>query len=393
MTPTRSQVENWDTDHLNAAADHWSKTATVWEDRFTELATQITSPGGSPWEGKAAEAAQQRAYSDRLIVVGLSDQLHDASAIARRGATELQEACRLVRRSIESAENAGFTVGEDFSVTDQHHYSRVAAAARQAQAEAFAADLRVHVGVLVAADARIASEITAATAGLGKDPFTESGSQKAVTDRLLGNAADGGKPGPDGKSSPEHFDVVPDSTNRTFMAAGAVVDGTTDAIREAAVKAMKSGAQTGPGKASPGLVKFLDDVKIAGRTMKGISGVGGVMSAVMVVPNAIADHGQGDSWLKSFGKEGGGAVAGFTSGAAVGAIAGSFIPIPGVGTVAGLVVGGAVGYVATEFLDTNWEPLADAVGGAVHGVESATNAVGNAVGSAARSVASVFSFG
>jgi hypothetical protein len=61
--------------------------------------------------------------------------------------------------------------------------------------------------------------------------------------------------------------------------------------------------------------------------------------------------------------------------------------------VAGLAVGAVVGYLATEGLDTYWEPLADTVGSAVHGVESAANAVGDAVGSAARGVASVFSFG
>ena len=64
-----------------------------------------------------------------------------------------------------------------------------------------------------------------------------------------------------------------------------------------------------------------------------------------------------------------------------------------VGTIAGLVVGGVVGYLATEGLDTYWEPLADAVGSAVQGVESSANAVGNAVGGAMRGIASVFSFG
>ena len=197
MTPTRSQVENWDTEHLDAAADHWSKTATVWEDRFTQLATQINNPGGTPWEGAAAEAAQHRAYSDRLIVIGLSDQLHDAAAIARKGSTELQEACRLVMRSVQSAENDGFIVGEDFSVTDHHVYSRVAAASRQAKAEGYVADIRAAVADLVTADTRIASEILTAASGLGKDHFGESegqsavpgGDQKPVADALSGKMA------------------------------------------------------------------------------------------------------------------------------------------------------------------------------------------------------------
>jgi hypothetical protein len=129
-------------------------------------------------------------------------------------------------------------------------------------------------------------------------------------------------------TQPEKFDWAPDGKEWTFIGAGAVVDGTTDAIRKAAVTAMKEGATSGPGKASPGLVKFLDDVKIAGKTIKGVSGAGGVMSAVMVIPNVLADRGEGDSWRKAFGKNAGGAAAGVGAGAAAGAIAGTFIPIP-----------------------------------------------------------------
>jgi len=175
MMPTLSQVANWDTDHLDAAADHWSATAQIWEDRFTRYATQVRAPGGVPWEGEAGEAAQQRAHSDRMSVIGLADQLHEASAIARAGAMQIAEAARLVMRNVQAAEREGFTVGEDFSVFDHHVYNRAVAAMRQAQAEGFAADLRATVADLMAADARVASDLTTATAGLSKDPFAESG--------------------------------------------------------------------------------------------------------------------------------------------------------------------------------------------------------------------------
>ncbi len=174
MIPTLYEVRRWGTAHLTEAADAWTRTATVWEDQFTELVTQVAAPGGVPWEGQAAEAAQQRAYSDRLTVVGLADQLHSASGIARRGATEIAEARRLVLRTVESAEAAGFSVGEDCSVTDPRLYDVGTAAARQAQAEAFATDLRARVGALAATDSRVAGQLTAATAGLGTTVFPES---------------------------------------------------------------------------------------------------------------------------------------------------------------------------------------------------------------------------
>lgn len=172
--PTLSQVRNWDIEHLTQAADHWTKTATVWEEKFTELAVSISQPGGIPWEGQAAEAAQQLAYSDRLIVIGLADELHSAAAIARAGAREIGEAQRAVLRVVASAENAGFTVTEHFSVTDPNLYEEAAAAVRQAQAETLATQLRSTVSTLMAADTSVADSLIASTTGLGTDPFSES---------------------------------------------------------------------------------------------------------------------------------------------------------------------------------------------------------------------------
>jgi hypothetical protein len=196
--------------------------------------------------------------------------------------------------------------------------------------------------------------------------------------------------GAGGRGAPEKFDWSPDGKDWTFIGAGAVVDGTTDAVRKAAVTAMKEGPTSGPGKASPGLVKFLDDVKIAGKTLRGVSGAGGLMSAVMVIPNVLADMGE-DGLRKAIGKNAGGAAAGVGAAALFGAAL--FSVVPGVGTVIGLGAGAVAGYLATEYLDTNWESLADRVGSAVQGLQSATSAVQDFAGGAMRGVASVFSFG
>ena len=196
--------------------------------------------------------------------------------------------------------------------------------------------------------------------------------------------------GAGGRGAPEKFDWSPDGKDWTFIGAGAVVDGTTDAVRKAAVTAMKEGPTSGPGKASPGLVKFLDDVKIAGKTLRGVSGAGGLMSAVMVIPNVLADMGE-DGLRKAIGKNAGGAAAGVGAAALTGAAL--FSVVPGVGTVIGLGAGAVAGYLATEYLDTEWESLADRVGSAVQGLQSATSAVQDFAGGAMRGVASVFSFG
>lgn len=175
MTPTLAEVRAWDTTHLTEAATHWAQTAELWEDAFSQVSTQMGSPGGSPWEGVAAAAAQQRAYRDRLKVVGVADQLHGAAEVARRGAAELSAAKQAVLDAVGKAQQAGFTVTDDFSVTSRERGSAAFLAGRQAQAEGLAADIRARLGELVSADKQIAAEISAATAGVGETTFAGSG--------------------------------------------------------------------------------------------------------------------------------------------------------------------------------------------------------------------------
>jgi hypothetical protein len=172
--PTLSQVRSWNTEHLTEAAVHWTRTAVVWEDSFTELANQISVPGGTAWEGAAADAAFASAHADRMIVIGLADELHAAAQIARTGANQIDFARSAVLRVVEAAEAAGFVVAEDFSVTCPGLFDPITAAARQAQAEAIATDLRATVGTLVATDTEVAASLTAATSGLGNTVFPES---------------------------------------------------------------------------------------------------------------------------------------------------------------------------------------------------------------------------
>ncbi|WP_431238139.1 hypothetical protein ACQ86B_26720 [Mycolicibacterium aichiense] len=173
--PTLSQVRSWDTDHLTQAATHWTAVATVWEDNFTQLSQQIRTPGGTPWMGKAAEAAQQQTYDDRLKVVGWADQLHNASAAAKTGAQQIEAARNAVLTAVSTAQQAGFTVGEDFRVSSRVTGDPAFLAARRGQAEALAADIRARVGELIAADAHVATTVTTAAEGLGGATFPESG--------------------------------------------------------------------------------------------------------------------------------------------------------------------------------------------------------------------------
>ncbi len=173
VIPTLSAVSGWDTTHLTQAAVHWTNTATTWEDTFTQLSQSIGKPGGSPWLGEAADAAHQRAYTDRLTVIRAADQLHCASAAARSGAEKIRWAQQEVLGAVRRAEQAGFTVGEGFSVGSSNAGSPAMLAARQAQAQVFAADIRTSVAKLIAADQQAAGRILAAADGLGGAGFSD----------------------------------------------------------------------------------------------------------------------------------------------------------------------------------------------------------------------------
>jgi hypothetical protein len=138
---------------------------------------------------------------------------------------------------------------------------------------------------------------------------------------------------------------------------------------------------TGPGKADPGLLKWLEDPKIGGIELKGFSRVGGVVAAATAVPAVMSDIHDGNSVAEAVTRESVGTGAGLWAGAVAGsfvtdAVAGAAIGsvVPGAGTAVGLVVGAGVGAVAavggSKFVEWAWDPVSDAVSSAAHSVES-----------------------
>jgi hypothetical protein len=173
--PSLSQIYRWDTAHLEAAATHWTATAETWADAFTKLHQEAPHPGGVTWQGDTAEAAVQRMGRDRATVVGVSESLHGAASAARHGAADIRGAQELVLEAVREAREAGFTVGEDLSVTDRqvggHPALRVA---RQAEAEMLSAAIRARAGELVAIDAQVGTRITSVIAAVNQLEFTET---------------------------------------------------------------------------------------------------------------------------------------------------------------------------------------------------------------------------
>jgi hypothetical protein len=174
-TLTLSQIQAWDTDHLETAATHWTATAARWRDGFTAVSSGIDRPGGTGWEGASAEAASARSERDRVQVLGLADRLHDASSIARSGAADLTAAKTRALASVDNAQRNGFTVSEDLSVRDTLTVSsKPLRLIRDVQAQAFAADIRAQSTILAATDQSVASRLTAIQTGFSVFSFREA---------------------------------------------------------------------------------------------------------------------------------------------------------------------------------------------------------------------------
>ncbi len=172
---TLSQIQNWDVEHLETAAQQWNSTAKLWEDSFESIHRGSLNPGGTAWEGPGAEAAQERTFTDLVKVRGLAEALREAASAARRGASDLRSAQRETVTAIEAAQDAGFAVAEDLSVTDTNPLtSLLPGGGRQAQAQTLASDIATRAAALSTLDNNVATEITTLTTPLDNVGFDET---------------------------------------------------------------------------------------------------------------------------------------------------------------------------------------------------------------------------
>src|SRR5271156_4297359 len=169
--PTLSQIRAWDVDHLIEAAGYWDSTANRWDDVYGQVWQQSL---GMDWQGQARDALVDRTTADKAMVTRKSDQLREASLTARKGAGDISGVQRSVLYKVDDAHQAGFVVGEDLSLTDtQRSRSAAELAARQAQAQALAPDIRRRAAHLLAVDSEVGAKLTATAGDVGSLNFNE----------------------------------------------------------------------------------------------------------------------------------------------------------------------------------------------------------------------------
>jgi hypothetical protein len=172
--PSLSEIVNWDTTHLVDAATHFTSAAQQWENHFTTIHELTLAPGGTPWEGRAADAAQLRTYADLITVRGVADNLYRAASVARDGADGLDFARNNALDAVRAAQAEGFDVGEDLSVATRAGVGSPALQGlRRGQAQVHAADIIARAADLRTLDQQVAGRLTAATAPLSELAFHE----------------------------------------------------------------------------------------------------------------------------------------------------------------------------------------------------------------------------
>ncbi|WP_293316126.1 hypothetical protein [Mycobacterium sp.] len=168
--PDLSGLLSWPTEHLTAAADHWEAVGA----RSYGVANQVWREAlAVDWQGEGADALRMATHADMLTTSAAADQLQAAAKVARSGAADLFAARSRLRHAIEDANAAGFDVRENMSVTDRSTGGTPALrAAREAQAQTFAADIRQRALQLLGLDQQVAAKVTAAVAGI-RDTFPQ----------------------------------------------------------------------------------------------------------------------------------------------------------------------------------------------------------------------------
>lgn len=188
VMPTKSQIINWPTDHLDSAAAQWEKAAEQSDQTFTQHVANISAPGGSDWTGTAATSAYDDAREAQDAVKVQGSVCRECASIARRGAGDVRGAKQATIDAISDTEGEGFTVAEDLSVTDSRSGgSDQQKADRANKAAGHSEFIRWHAQGLASADAKVAGELQAEAAGLqGRQLTKMMGNGEFSRDRIPG---------------------------------------------------------------------------------------------------------------------------------------------------------------------------------------------------------------
>ncbi|WP_239001664.1 MULTISPECIES: hypothetical protein [unclassified Mycobacteroides] len=151
--PTRSQVERWRTDHLDAAAKTWGDQANLIDVVFGTALRYIEQV---PWDGKTGDAAAKKAYEDLQKVGESMKKLRAGEQMARNSAQQLKDAKAKAVVAINAAEGEDYDVNEPLTVVDNSGLKVAFGGMREIRRQSHESTIRTEALGLAAIDEQIA---------------------------------------------------------------------------------------------------------------------------------------------------------------------------------------------------------------------------------------------
>ncbi|WP_343571790.1 hypothetical protein [Mycobacterium sp.] len=174
--PTLAELRTADYSYFGQLAGYLEKISSQAQTALQDLAQDVKRPGGVDWEGEAGDAAIAQAHADLIKARPIMWSWDDVAVSARRWQDGLQAGTCAALDAVDDAQRDGFTVNQDYSVSDTRRSATEAQfAQRVAAAEAHSNYIRYHVGALVANESRMNAELKTMTAQWGTLTFPQSG--------------------------------------------------------------------------------------------------------------------------------------------------------------------------------------------------------------------------
>jgi hypothetical protein len=160
---TLSKLEDYNVDQLTADAAFWRNSQTLWAENHL---SNVSSVAALDWEGLAGEAANMRTLADMGTADAAAEVSQAASSVADGAGAALMTLRSTALLAVDAARADGFTVGNDFTVSDPNPVPAGLAAARRTQAQAHSAAIVSAVEALVEFDRDVARLLDGHTAAL-----------------------------------------------------------------------------------------------------------------------------------------------------------------------------------------------------------------------------------
>ncbi len=172
-TPSRRQLDDYDPQPLLTIAGGLRDCGTKIEGLFERYVTVVTD---NEWRGKAAEAAHDRAVSDRKKAFALVDALEGAAGRLEQGYWDIHAPLNSARSLIASAERDGFVVPGGFTgmfvakpVSVTHPPGTVPTLEREGARGVWERRIVEAADAVAAADTRIQQELSGIRAALNTE--------------------------------------------------------------------------------------------------------------------------------------------------------------------------------------------------------------------------------